>query len=152
MGQFLLGCTFAMRREFVMSVLPFHSDISNRHDGQLAMNAVWNNKIGLIENKLIRHRIHSGNAVGIKGSWVFKGIKTHDLRSSLIEPRPLNKYFSCCSKVGSNKRASFIQKRYNSYSSVYGKIRLLLSFSQYIKFYGRRFLLFLSRDLFYGIR
>ncbi len=153
MGQRLLGCTFGIRKEFLSKSLPFEESIPNLHDGQLAMNAVINDCIGVIEERLIKYRIHGNNVIGLKNNWVFNSILDKgDVVNFLYEPRKVNPFFKLSSIEKFNERVSFYEKRERYYCSVTGKIRLLFSFLSYFKYYGRFALRFFMRDFFYGIR
>lgn len=150
--QRLLGATFGMRHEFVKRCLPFDPQISNYHDGQLAMNSVVQNCSGMINECLIEYRIHGNNVVGLGGNsnWVFSGSPKPNDFAYLIEPRPVNPFFLSSKSDKIRNRVSFFQKRFKCYSSIKGKISLILSISQYRKYYKKFWRYFFLSDVLYG--
>lgn len=150
--QRLLGATFGIRREFVNRCLPFDSNVSNYHDGQLAMSSVALNCNGMIDESLIEYRIHGNNVVGLGGNnnWVFSGSSRPNDFAYLIEPRPVNPFFLSPKADKIRNRVSFYQKRFKCYSSIKGKISLILSISQYRKYYKKYWRYFFFSDILYG--
>lgn len=150
--QRLLGATFGMRREFVKRCLPFDSQISNYHDGQLAMTSVAQNCNGMIDEPLIEYRIHGNNVVGLGGNnnWVFSGNNRPYEFANLIEPRPVHPFFLSSKADKIRNRVSFYQKRFKGYSSIKGKVSLILSLSQYRKYYKKFWRYFFLSDVLYG--
>lgn len=150
--QRLLGATFGTRREFVKRCLPFDSNVSNYHDGQLAMSSVALNCNGMIDESLIEYRIHGNNVVGLGGNnnWVFSGSSRPNDFAYIIEPRPVNPFFLSSKADKIRNRVSFYQKRFKCYSSIKGKICLILSISQYRKYYKKYWRYFFFSDILYG--
>lgn len=150
--QRLLGSTFGIRKEFAFSCLPFSTKVSNYHDGQLAMNAVIQSCIGMLPEQLIKYRLHSNNTVGLKNNWVFGDNLQPNNFIYLIEPRPVNLFFKQTNNMKFKKRVEFYQKRYNNYHSITGKLLLIFSLYQYIKYYNKYWWYFYSNDISYGIK
>jgi len=150
--QRLLGATFGMRRSFVKQCLPFDSNIKNYHDGQLAMNSVVQSCNGMIDECLIMYRIHNNNVVGLggKNNWVFSGKQSPNEFANLIEPRNVNPFFLSTKANLIRDRISFFQKRLRYYSNIKGKFFLLLSISQYRKYYKKYWFYFILSDMMYG--
>ncbi len=150
--QRLLGSTFGIRKDFALSCLPFNSKVTNYHDGQLAMYAVMKNCIGMLPLKLIKYRLHSNNTVGLKNNWVFGTAPRPDNFIFLIEPRPIKPFFTYSNNHQFKKRVDFYKKRYNNYHSISGKLLLLFSILQYIKYYNKYWWSFYYSDVTYGFK
>lgn len=149
--QRLLGCTFGIRKEFAISCIPFNQKVSNYHDGQLAMSAVIQDCIGMLPKQLIKYRLHSNNTVGLKNNWVFGIASQPDNFNFLIEPRPIKTFFTYSNNPQFKKRVDFFNKRYKNYHSSKGKIILIFSIYQYIKYYNKYWWSFYINDISYGI-
>lgn len=150
--QRLVGATFGIRRSFLSRCLPFHPEVHNYHDGQIAMQAVADQRIGLIDECLIRYRIHSNNVVGL--GWRYGNDSAWQKRkwlAELLEPRCVNPFFllPCASSI--YPRVQFYLKRTLNYSHFIGKLVLLGSLFSYIKYYNRFWFSFYSADLLYGV-
>ncbi|MBO4821138.1 MAG: glycosyltransferase family 2 protein [Prevotella sp.] len=151
--QRLLGATFGIRKEFLQQCLPFNQEFINYHDGQIAMQSVVNHCNGMIDECLIDYRIHGNNVVGLGKSrnWVFStGICPNEF-ASLLEPRPINPFFLSNKADKIRDRIDFFRKRVHYYKSGKGKIILLLSAYQYVKYYKRFWHYFFFCDLLYGV-
>ena len=149
--QRLLGSTFGIRKEFAISCLPFNQKVSNYHDGQLAMSAIIQDCIGMLPKQLIKYRLHSNNTVGLKNNWVFGTAPQPNNFIFLIEPRPIKPFFTYSNNPQFKKRADFYNKRYKNYHSIIGKIILIFSIYQYIKYYNKYWWSFYTNDISYGI-
>lgn len=150
--QRLLGCTMGIRKDFLERTLPFHQDVQNRHDGQLAMQAVADNCCSRIDECLTQYRLHQNNVCGLGWKSVdFFSMETTNYLSPVFEPREINMFFllSCSDNIRS--RVNFYAKRKKSYCIVTGKIILALSFMKYIFFYKRYWWQFYFSDLLYGV-
>ena len=150
--QRLVGATFGIRRSFLSHCLPFHPEVHNYHDGQLAMQAVADHRIGYIDECLIKYRIHSKNVVGL--GWRSGNNDTwqkRKWRAELLEPRAVNPFFllPCASLI--YPRVRFYLKRRQYYSHIKGKVLLLGSVLSYIKYYNQLWFKFYSSDLLYGV-
>ena len=150
--QRLLGATFAVRRDFLRRCLPFHPNVQNYHDGQLAMQSVVDDCCGYLDQCLIKYRIHSNNVVGLGGN--ARGRLSRDVMnawSDLIEPRDVNPFFllPCASPI--KPRVCFYIKRIKNYARLLGKVCLAGSFYEYMKYYRRFWFRFYASDLLYGV-
>ena len=150
--QRLLGSTFGIRREFAISCLPFNTSVTNYHDGQLAMNAVIHDCIGMLPEQLIKYRLHSKNTVGLKGNWVFGESSRPNNFSYLIEPHPNKPFLNITNPSRFKNRVDFYKMRYKNYHSFIGKLFLSLSIYQYIYYYNKYWWYFYSNDILYGIK
>ncbi len=150
--QRLLGATFGMRSIFAKSCLPFNESIKNYHDGQLAMNAVVSNSIGVLPQKLISYRLHDTNTVGLGGNRILKKSSYAKEFAFLVEPRMVSPLFRYSDNLNFNKRISFYKKRFQLYKFIIGKIILGLSVYSYIKYYKKYWWAFYSNDLLYGVQ
>ena len=76
------GATMAMRRSFIGQFYISNVENSNGRvifwDHILALAAVSQGKIGIIDKPLIRYRIHSGQTIGF-GKWIYSPPVTSDL-------------------------------------------------------------------------
>lgn len=66
LGNFVPGCTMALRRTFVDSHLPIPQNIISLHDGWFAHIAHFKNTSFYINEKLIKYRQHENNYSGTK--------------------------------------------------------------------------------------
>lgn len=151
--QRLLGATMGIRRAYLIRCLPFRPDVSNYHDGQLAMQSVIDMCNGRIDKALIHYRIHPGNVVGLGGN---KGgrlsrPKQNNGWAALVEPRGINPYFTLPCAASIIPRVRFFQKRNKNYSHVVGKMYLAVSVIEYIKYYRQYWYRFYFSDLLYGV-
>lgn len=150
--QRLVGATFGIRRSFLSRCTPFHPEVHNYHDGQIAMQAIADHRIGFIDECLIKYRLHSNNVVGLgwrsgnNDAW-----QTRKWRAELLEPRAVNPFFllPCASLI--YPRVRFYIKRCQNYSHIKGKVILLGSVFNYIKYYNQLWFIFYSSDLLYGV-
>lgn len=149
--QRLLGSTFGIRKEFANQCLPFNNNIKNYHDGQLAMQAIVNNCIAMLPESLIQYRLHDKNVVGLGENRILHKISFEKSYNFILEPREINPLFKYSKNKDFNKRTSFYQKRYNCYSSISGKIILIISIFQYIKYYKKYWFDFYANDITYGV-
>ena len=152
--QRLLGATFGIRKKFLQQSLPFDYKIANYHDGQLAMHSVAEDCNGMIDECLIKYRIHRNNVVGLGG---INNIALTSIRSAsceyanILEPRKINPYFLTNKANNIRDRVKFFQRRNRYYQSINGKIMLLMLVFQYRKYYKGYWFDFLSSDFLYGI-
>ena len=151
--QRLLGATFGLRKGFVQQCLPFSDRVTNYHDGQLAMFSVVNDCNGLIDECLIKYRIHGNNVVGLGGenNWVYQSNRTPDEFAKLVEPNPINNFFllPCADRIRS--RIVFYQERLSFYNSITGKFRLIIRVYQYMRYYKHYWWRFFWGDVLYGV-
>jgi len=76
------GATLAIRNNLPFLMQPFPNIKNLVHDRWLAMNLAETNSIGILEDKLIRYRIHSAQAIGGMTKNIEKYI---DLNTNLLE-------------------------------------------------------------------
>lgn len=150
--QRLLGSTFGIRKVFANQCLPFNNNIKNLHDGQLAMQAIINDCIAMLPESLIQYRLHDKNVIGLGGNRKFHKISFEESYKFILEPREVSSLFKYSKNKNFNKRISFYQKRFNCYSSTIGKLTLIISIFQYIKFYKKYWLDFYTNDIMYGVK
>ena len=79
------GATLAIRNNLPFLEQPFPLIRHLVHDRWLAMNLAENNSLGILNEKLIRYRIHSAQAIGGKTKNVEKYI---ELNANLLEGKP----------------------------------------------------------------
>ena len=79
------GATLAIRNNLPFLKQPFPLIKHLVHDRWLAMNLVENNNLGILDEKLIRYRIHSKQAIGGKTKNIDKYI---ELNANLLEGNP----------------------------------------------------------------
>lgn len=150
--QRLLGATFAVRRTFLQKGLPFHTEVKNYHDGQLAFLSVVDNCNGYVDDRLIKYRIHGNNVVGLGGNAGGRlSGKVMNAGSDLVEPRDVNPFFllPCASPI--KPRVRFYLKRNKYYARLFGKICLGGAILEYMKYYRRFWFGFYASDLLYGV-
>ena len=82
--NFVTGCTTLVKAEFAKKTLPFPKEYV--HDWWLALNAAANGKLEIVEESLIKYRIHDTNQTGI-----LNGVNTkkdyYDKRIKLVKNR-----------------------------------------------------------------
>ena len=150
--QRLLGATIAVRRTFLQKSLPFHPEVKNYHDGQLAFLSVVDNCNGYVDDCLIKYRIHSNNVIGLGGNAGGRlSGKVINAWSDLIEPQDVNPFFllPCASPI--KPRVRFYLKRKKYYAGLFGKICLAGSILKYMKYYRHSWFCFYASDLLYGV-
>ena len=81
----ITGATLAIRNNLPFLKQPFPTIKNLVHDRWLAMNLAENNSLGILEDKLIRYRIHSAQAIGGMTENIEKYI---DLNTNLLEGKP----------------------------------------------------------------
>ena len=102
--NFVTGCTTLVNAEFAKKTLPFPKEYV--HDWWLALNAAANGKLEIVEDSLIKYRIHDTNQTGI-----LSGVNTkkdyYDKRIKLVKNRSeiLLERFADCKNI--NKFAQF---------------------------------------------
>ena len=79
------GATLAIRNNLPFLKQPFPVIKYLVHDRWLAMNLAENNSLGILEEKLIRYRIHSEQAIGGKTKNIEKYI---EINANLLEGKP----------------------------------------------------------------
>jgi len=79
------GATLAIRNNLAFLKQPFPLIKHLVHDRWLAMNLAETNSLGILEEKLIRYRIHSNQAIGGKTENIEKYI---ELNANLLEGMP----------------------------------------------------------------
>jgi glycosyltransferase involved in cell wall biosynthesis len=79
------GATLAIHNNLPFLKQPFPTIKNLVHDRWLAMNLAENNSLGILEDKLIRYRIHSAQAIGGMTKNIEKYI---DLNTNLLEGTP----------------------------------------------------------------
>ena len=79
------GATLAIRNNLAFLKQPFPIIKNLVHDRWLAINLAENNSLGILEEKLIRYRIHSAQAIGGMTENIEKYI---DLNTNLLEGTP----------------------------------------------------------------
>ena len=79
------GATLAIRNNLPFLKQPFPTIKNLVHDRWLAMNLAENNSLGILEEKLIRYRIHSEQTIGGKTKNIEKYI---ELNTNLLEGKP----------------------------------------------------------------
>lgn len=79
------GATLAIRNNLPFLMQPFPNIKNLVHDRWLAMNLAETNSIGILEDKLIRYRIHSAQAIGGMTENIEKYI---ELNANLLEGTP----------------------------------------------------------------
>ena len=79
------GATLAIRNNLAFLKQPFPIIKHLVHDRWLAINVAENNSLGILEDKLIRYRIHSKQAIGGKTENIEKYI---ELNANLLEGTP----------------------------------------------------------------
>ena len=79
------GATFAIRNNLPFLKKPFPQIKYLVHDRWLAMNLAETNSLGILNEKLIRYRIHSSQAIGGKTKNIEKYI---ELNANLLEGKP----------------------------------------------------------------
>lgn len=151
--QRLLGATFGMRQEFVRQCLPFSELVKNYHDGQLAMHSVVKACNGMLDECLIKYRIHGNNVVGLGGekNWVYNQVVGPDELSILVEPHAVNEFFLLPYADRIRPRVDFYQKRISSYKTLSGKISLISNLYKYWRYYKQFWWRFFISDILYGI-
>ena len=82
--NFVTGCTTLVNAEFAKRTLPFPKEYV--HDWWLALNAAANGKLEIVEDSLIKYRIHDTNQTGM-----LNGVNTkkdyYDKRIKLVKNR-----------------------------------------------------------------
>ena len=79
------GATLAIRNNLAFLQKPFPTIKNLIHDRWIAINLVETNSLGIIEDKLIRYRIHSAQAIGGMTENIEKYI---ELNANLLEGMP----------------------------------------------------------------
>jgi len=79
------GATLAIRNNLAFLQKPFPTIKNLVHDRWLAINLAENNSLGILEDKLIRYRIHSAQAIGGMTENIEKYI---ELNANLLEGTP----------------------------------------------------------------
>jgi glycosyltransferase involved in cell wall biosynthesis len=79
------GATLAIRNNLAFLQKPFPTIKNLIHDRWLAINLAENNSLGILEDKLIRYRIHSAQAIGGMTENIEKYI---ELNANLLEGMP----------------------------------------------------------------
>lgn len=64
--NFVTGATLVITKEAKDIVIPFKTSQSIYHDYYIALKLAYHNKLGLIIDKLIDYRVHSGQQIGVK--------------------------------------------------------------------------------------
>ena len=87
------GATLAIRNNLPFLKKPFPTINHLVHDRWLAINLAENNSLGILEEKLIRYRIHSDQTIGGKTENIKKYI---ELNANLLEGTPnINNSIAC---------------------------------------------------------
>lgn len=146
------GATVAFRSLWVDKVIPFHTNIHQLHDSQLAIASIIDNSIGYLPQKLTLYRIHSTQTCGLNDNWVFTSQKKHNDFPSLLEPIPIKEFWFRFKRNSEfNNRLFFYKKRTYLYRSITGKLLLVISLPCYIRYYHRFWYKFYWNDVTYGI-
>jgi glycosyltransferase involved in cell wall biosynthesis len=87
------GATLAIRNNLSFLKKPFQTIKNLVHDRWLAMNLAETNSLGILDEKLIRYRIHSAQAIGGMTENIEKYI---ELNANLLEGKPIiNNSIAC---------------------------------------------------------
>lgn len=143
------GATMALHRSFLRNCLPFNTK-GPLHDEQIAVIASLMGKLGVITERLISYRQHGNNVIGVPcNSWVYTNDAPPNLLSQIVEPIPLTPFW--IENMQGRSRFRFYQYRIKNYTTIKGKILLLLSVRKYKKYYSVFWLAFFLSDFLYGI-
>lgn len=150
--QRFTGCTFGIRKSFIEKCMPFATDMNHFHDSQLVYRSILDDCNGYIDECLVKYRLHQDNVCGlgwkIEPNKLYRNLKKID---ELFEPIDINPLFLVSIPNKIKGRILFFQKRKKNYYRIMGKILLLFSIAQYIKFYRQFWWQFYLSDLLYGI-
>jgi glycosyltransferase involved in cell wall biosynthesis len=139
------GATVAVKSSFIPYCLPFPKlEVNAIHDELLSISAVCRNKIGFIDECLIKYRLHEGQSVGID-----KLIKNPPRRFEISEGINLwHEDIIAYHSKNDLEYVQFVHKRYWTYRKKAGLFifPVMLMTGQYSKFYKRFFNIFL-RDM-----
>jgi glycosyltransferase involved in cell wall biosynthesis len=67
LGNMMTGATMAIRRRALADILPFHLELGKKywHDGWIGLSLMSDNRIGYLDETLMRYRIHAGQQIGV---------------------------------------------------------------------------------------
>lgn len=152
-GNRCTGATMAIRKNLRNVILPFNKDINALHDEQLAIFCIKKNSIAVINQPLIKYRIHENNTIGL-GNQIRKNPKEHHHYNNVFLPYPVNSFLYCIhdSEDTGRGRINFMAYRHTHYSSFRGKFILFINAFSYLHFYRRYFFHFFITDLLLGLR
>ncbi|MFQ2902903.1 glycosyltransferase family 2 protein [Aeromonas caviae] len=152
-GNYVTGATMAVKREFLVSLIPFPNDVP--HDFYIAFTSLLKNSLLPVDEKLIKYRQHSLNVIGIKKRsfiWRFfnafgrdavnKRLRSYIEKQQLLDkgvkenPDALNDFIQCYHMYMSIVRFFYcdkIKSSQNWYAStetaLYKKLKAYFSFS-----------------------
>lgn len=145
------GATMACRRDFINSIIPFDTQIGELHDGLLAVEGIKHSCLGVIWEPLTMYRIHSKNVMGLGSERINSIPQRRDLISKIFDPKyGLKDCFSSIQNFDISERVLFYKKRIENYYTFSGKLKLLVSIRDYLKFYKSFGMSVYFSDLTYG--
>lgn len=145
-GNRVTGATVAFRKTMVSKVSPFIEDKVYIHDMQLALHAINDNAIGIIDEPLIKYRIHGNNVCGLNENF-YNGKNKISLLYTLSSHNLPFVFEEIINNPIIVRRIDFYKKRYENIKTIKGKIKIICNFFLYKKYYANFFLYVIWIDL-----
>ncbi len=129
----ITGATMAFRKSYISEILPFKNFEKILHDEFIAISAINDNCLYMIDKCLISYRIHRNQIMGL-GSWINVPPDSNIFKFKLVKS-DYTKFLNF--KGHLKQKIEFLEKREKIIKTVTGVLILLFSIKNYNIIYGK---------------